>query len=82
MRKWISTLVLLLLGLSIWYFLIKDYNYLVRFQANHNAGTVYSTINNWLLDRLPDIDSVAVVAHQYPERIVQEVYIKDSILSI
>lgn len=82
MKRTISLLAVAIVGVAVWYFLIKDYNYVVRFTANHNQGTIYSTINNWLLDKHPEIDSIATIDRQFPSRIVQEFYAKDSVFEL
>lgn len=82
MKKIVALITLVVIGIGVWYFVIKDYNYVVRFKANHNQGTVYSTINNWLLDKHPEIDSIATVSREFPDRITQEFYAKDSIFKL
>ena len=83
MKRLISLVILLLLVLlACWYFLVKDYNYLVRFETKHNQGAVYSTVKNWLLDKHPEIDSLVTVEKNFPNYLVQDLFVNDSIIQL
>jgi hypothetical protein len=76
------TIVLLLLGVVVWYFFIKDYNYKVTFRTRQVPGVVYSEIINWN-ERQPDINNAVITLEKTPFNVIkQELRTENSILKI
>ncbi len=48
-KKVSLTLAVILTVVLLWYFFIKPYDYLVRFQANTNVGTLNQVVKTWVI---------------------------------
>lgn len=73
---------LVLIGLAIWYFFIKSYDYQITFRSRQSPGTIYSNLiawNNWETPKNRVVSNI----HKEPfKRIVQEFKVSDSIFKI
>ena len=83
MRK--KVLLFLILGLTtlgVWYFGIKDYNYLVRFETAEPRAVVYDFLKNWN-DGWGYEDTVVRTLKTYPfQKLEQQFKSSDSVFNI
>ena len=75
-------LVLLLIGGSLWYFLIRDYNYRIAFNSSQVPGIVYDHILNWKTSNQNDKLVISTVDRIPFREIDQRWTIGDSIFSV
>ena len=67
-------LLLIFVGLTVWYLFIKDYHYRVRFESRQPAGVLFYHISDWNAYRSEGIDSVRTISSRPFKGVTQEVY--------
>ena len=67
-------LLLIFVGLTVWYLFIKDYHYRVRFESRQPAGVLFYHISDWNAYRSEGIDSVRTISSRPFKGVTQKVY--------
>ncbi len=75
MRKTLLMVSGLLLAVLLWYFFLKPQDYLVRFEARANPGTIYESAKAWN----KTFDSVLPFQYGDPTRFQQQLLMGDSL---
>ncbi len=80
-KKQVGLLIgLILIGILVWHFAIKDYNYRISFTTKDSPGLVYSNLNSWnFIKELPDSSEVSVIEKHPFKSITQQVKVNDSL---
>lgn len=81
MKKLLYVLIVVVLGGAIWYFFVKDYNYVIRFEANHSKGTVHKALSLWQANAYDGVDSVSIVSSNPYTDLEQKLKMNDLSLS-
>ncbi|NNF82232.1 MAG: hypothetical protein HKO67_12985 [Flavobacteriaceae bacterium] len=81
MKKLLSVLLVVIIAGSVWYFFIKDFNYIVRFEANHAKGTVHKALSLWKANAYDGVDSVYIQNSDPFTGLEQKVWLKDHALT-
>lgn len=75
-------LYVFLVGASIWYFIIKDYNYIITFTTSQQPGIVYNHLTKWNNGESINNKVVRIIFQTPFSEIEQELIIDDSIFKI
>ncbi len=74
--------LLVVLGIGVWYFFLKDYNYRVTFTTEQAPGIVYAHLTKWNNGQNPK-DSVVTTLNKLPlSEIEQHLKVGDSLFKI
>lgn len=74
--------LLLILGIGIWYFLLKDYNYRVTFKTDQAPGIVYAHLTEWNNGETPNNKVVTILNKSPFSEIEQHLKVGDSLFKI
>lgn len=77
MKKLLYVLLVVVLAVGTWYFFIKDYNYVIRFEANHSKGSVHKALSLWQANAYDGVDSVSIKSSNAFSDLEQELTMKD-----
>ncbi|NVN17416.1 AraC family transcriptional regulator [Muricauda sp. HICW] len=75
MRKIISIILALVVGVILWYLFLKPQDYQVNFKAKAIPGTIYETVKAWN----KGFDSVIPIDYKTPSHFEQTILVNDSV---
>jgi len=75
MRKIISIILALVVGVIVWYLFLKPQDYQVNFKAKAIPGTIYETVKAWN----KGFDSVIPLDYKTPSHFEQTILVNDSV---
>ncbi|MBW8199732.1 AraC family transcriptional regulator [Flagellimonas abyssi] len=75
MKKIISMILALVVGVILWYLLLKPQDYQVNFKAKAIPGTIFETVKAWN----NSFDSVGPIDYISPRHFKQTIYVNDSV---
>ena len=75
MRKIISIILALVVGVILWYLFLKPQDYQVNFKAKAIPGTIYETVKAWN----KGFDSIIPLDYNSPSHFKQTIFVNDSV---
>jgi len=75
MRKIISIILALVVGVILWYLFLKPQDYQVNFKAKAIPGTIFETVKAWN----KSFDSIVPVDYISPSHFKQTIFVNDSV---